>query len=137
MYVLSCLAIGGTGLHLGAHAFGGLASQLGFVVLSTLLMASAAMGWRAVRGGDIRSHIEWMTRSYALILSFVTIRFWQVVIPGGTSEPEAYAVATWLSFIPNVIAAEILCYRRRVALTTQRQRGAVFHEDGPVKPSSS
>ena len=122
--MLSSLVIGGTGLYLGVHAFGGFASQLGFVTLSTLLLASTGMGWRAVRAGEIRSHVEWMTRSYALILSFVTIRFWQIAIPGGTSEPEAYAVATWLSFIPNAIAAEIFCYRRRLAIVTRPERRA-------------
>ncbi len=115
LYVVSCLVVGGTGLVLGVHAFGGFASQLGFVTLSTLLLASTMMGWHAVRSGEIRSHVAWMTRSYALILSFVTIRFWQIVIPGGTSAPEAYAVATWLSFVPNLIVAEIFCYRRRLA----------------------
>lgn len=115
-YAVACVAIGVTGLHLGVNAFGGFAARLGFVVLSTLLVASTALGWRAIRVGEIRAHVEWMTRSYALILAFVTIRFWQVAIPGGTSVPEAYALATWLSFVPNLIAAEILCSRRRRAV---------------------
>jgi uncharacterized membrane protein len=123
VYVLSCLAIGATGLHLGVYAFGGFAARLGFVVLSTLLIASTAIGWRAVRAGNIRSHVEWMTRSYALILSFVTIRFWQFVLPGGTSEPEVYAAAAWLSFVPNLIAAELWCRRRRIRLANMSPAG--------------
>ena len=123
-YVLSCLVIGGTGFILGATAFGGFFSQLGFVVLSTFLLLSTMLGWRAIRLREIRSHVEWMTRSYALILSFVTIRLWQLALPGGTSDPGAYAAATWLSFVPNLIVAEVVCYRRRGWLAGERRSRA-------------
>jgi hypothetical protein len=112
-YMLSSLIAGGTGLYLGLHAFGGFASQLGFVTLSALFVASTTMGWRAIRLGLVASHVEWMTRSYALVLGFVTIRVWQHVFPGGVTNPEAYAAATWFSFVPNLIFAEIVNYRRR------------------------
>lgn len=119
-YVLSSLVAGSTGLYLGLYAFGGFASQLGFVTLSTLFLVCTTMGWRAIRLGLVASHVEWMTRGYALILGFVTIRVWQRVFPGGITNPEAYAAATWFSFVPNLILAEIINYRRRAAVALRR-----------------
>lgn len=124
VYVLAALVTAATGIQLGVHAYGGFASQLGFASIGVLLIATSALGWRAARLGRVPAHVEWMTRSYALVLAFVTIRFWQRVFPGGYSNPEAYAAATWFSFVPNLIAAEILNYRRRGRAGVEPARAA-------------
>jgi len=62
------------GIYLAFYATGGLGSGIGFAVLDILWFASAFMGFKRIRQRNIQSHQEWMLRSYAITLVFVTFR---------------------------------------------------------------
>ena len=64
----------------------------------------------------MQSHREWMVRSYALILAAVTLRIYAPFLEGSLGEQDGYALVAWVSWVPNLVAAEWLIrrsYRRR------------------------
>ena len=107
------LGIGGlAGLYMAFHAFGGLASRLGF---GCLALAWLYTGWRAyaaIRERDIGLHQRWMVHNFALTFAPVTLRLW---VPGsvaaGLPFELVYSVVAWLCWVPNVVVAEWLLVR--------------------------
>jgi uncharacterized membrane protein YozB (DUF420 family) len=87
-------------------------------------------GWNAyssIRKGDVKSHREWMTRSFALTFAAVMLRLWLGTLIA-TQLPfletryagdfdalfvEVYRVVMWLCWVPNLIIAEMIIQRRR------------------------
>ena len=87
-------------------------------------------GWNAyssIRKGDVKSHHEWMIRSFALTFAAATLRLWlgtliATQLPflqtkyGGDFDAlfvEVYRVVMWLCWVPNIIIAEMMIQRRR------------------------
>ena len=105
--------VGGlAGLYMAFHAFGGLASRLGF---GCLALAWLYTGWRAyaaIRARDVASHQRWMVRNFALTFAPVTLRLW---IPGSVASglpfELVYPVVAWLCWVPNLAVAEWLLAR--------------------------
>ena len=85
-----------------------LAARTLFGVLSILWFGTTTMAFLRIRKREIAAHREWMIRSFALSLFFVSFSFW---VPGltSTSLPEAvsYPLALFLSWGLNLIAAEV------------------------------
>jgi hypothetical protein len=98
----------------------------GPVVLSSFLLQSilwvvfTATAFDRVRKKQIVAHREWMWRSFALTFAAITLRIyifafsWKVDL----SQPAAYAVLSWLSWVPNLVFVEIF-----LQLTKQRAVG--------------
>ena len=127
-YLVAALGCGGAGLLLARHSFGGFAAHLGFATLSVLVLVSTAVGWLRIRAGDVPGHVDWMTRSYALILGFATFRILLFTVFGAGRDPDAYAGGLWLSILTNQLIAEVLNDRRRSrwrAGSTRREPPAV------------
>lgn len=104
-----------------------LAAKILFGVLSILWFGTTTMAFLHIRKREIAAHREWMIRSFALSLFFVSFSFW---VPGlaSTSLPEAvsYPLAVFLSWGLNLMAAEVWIRRtwtqsRRLSTNINRE----------------
>jgi hypothetical protein len=72
------------------------------------------MAYRHIRRKEIQPHRQWMIRNYALTFAAVTLRLWLLVFQvAGVALLEGYIAVAWLSWVPNLIAAELLVDRIR------------------------
>lgn len=112
-YVVSVMMLGLAGLALSPHAAGGIAARSGFFLLALTTLGTALVGYRHIRRGDVRSHREWMLRSYACIFAAVTLRIWMPILMLATDGEflPAYRLVAWLAWIPNLVWAEIVIRR--------------------------
>lgn len=122
LYLFAVLTGGVAGLYLAAIAFGGLPTQFGFACLAILWLVTGGMAYLRVRQGDFEAHREWMIRNYALTFAAVTLRLWlPLLISIGFAFFAAYTIIAWLSWLPNLVAAELYisgarARRKRVAV---------------------
>lgn len=79
IYMLSILIAGIIGVYLSVKSTDGLASQLGFLSLCAVWLITTVMGFVSIRKREIQKHREWMLRSYAVTLVFITFRFWAII----------------------------------------------------------
>lgn len=103
------------GLVISPVTSAGLVGTLGFATLAVLWATFALLGLRAIVRRDIRSHREWMTRTFALTYAAVTLRLWIPILmlaftATGTNPDAAfaaaYAIVPFLCWVPNLIVAE-------------------------------
>jgi uncharacterized membrane protein len=119
----------------------GLVGQFGLLMLAILWLWTGLMAYINIRAGNVEIHHEWMIRNYALTFAAATLRIWLGVLIGtqipfletkyaGNFEAlfvEVYRVVMWISWVPNLIIAEILIERRHssplaLKLTTAQAR---------------
>lgn len=96
-----------SGLAMALKADGTSIAVVGFATLALATGWSTWLGYRHARLHDIPGHRKWMTRSYVLICSAVTLRFLAAV----TNEfelPIKYDAMAWLNWLPQLLAYEIL-----------------------------
>lgn len=107
------VAVGGSaGLYSATVSMGGLVAHTGFFLLAMLWMSTAAQSLAAIRRRDIPLHREWMVRCYALTFAAVTLRLWLPVLTAASgSYDQAYQTVAWLSWVPNLIVAEMWIQR--------------------------
>jgi uncharacterized membrane protein len=112
IYLVSVLAAGLAGFALSFTAQGGLVSRIGFGMLAALWIITAVFAYLRIRNYDLESHRRWMIRNYALTFAAVTLRLWlPILIGAGNDFPAAYATVAWLSWVPNLLVAEVLASR--------------------------
>ena len=94
---------------LALGALGGLPSTLGFLGLGMAWILSSGAGLAAVKQRRFEAHREWMIRSFALTAAAITLRLY-LVATLLLSLPflPAYRAISWLCWIPNLLAAEML-----------------------------
>jgi uncharacterized membrane protein len=125
-YVAACLPAALCVIAIAPLGRQGPNQQVANTVLGVLWLITTVAGYRAVRSGRIGAHREWMTRSFALSFSIVANRVWLMatltlfapeVLTGGPVDPAAMAqavgVATWLSWVVNLLLAEWWLHHRR------------------------
>lgn len=108
-YVIIVLLVSGPASFIMALlANGGLPARIAFTSLSLLWMYSTFMAWQTVRVRQYDLHRNWMYRSYALTLSAITLRGWKwlIVFLFHPHPMDAYRIAAWLGFVPNLLVAE-------------------------------
>lgn len=107
LYVGAVIASGIAGLALAVRSPAGFVAQTGFGLLALAWLYTTTQALLYIRSGDVRSHKDWMTRSYALTLAAVTLR---IYLPGsqiaGFSWAVAYPTIAWISWAPNLLLAE-------------------------------
>lgn len=103
------------GLIMAVYANGGLPSKAAFLILDCLWFAFTLKAVLAARQGKIQQHRDYMLRSYALTLSALTLRTWNIILTHATGLPPAtiYMLDAWLGFLPNWLCAEWGIARRR------------------------
>lgn len=127
-----------SGLVMAFHANGGWAAQASFVVLAPLWWWFTWQGFVTVRRRQFAQHKNWMTRSYALTLSAVSLRVYQMLL-GNFPELDPvtqYVLVSWLAWIGNLAVAEVLIYRRKSKKTAVHEETLVhFHSSSLVSHS--
>jgi uncharacterized membrane protein len=85
-------------------------TKASFMVLTVLWWLTTWWAYRAIVGGNIPKHKDWMYRSYALTLSAITLRIMQFGFATFTDiDPEtAYEIIALPSWLVNLIVAELL-----------------------------
>jgi len=103
------------GLVMAIYANGGLLGKAAFLILDLLWFWFTLKAILDARNGDFAGHRDFMIRSYALTLSALTLRTWNLILSYGTDLPEetVYLMNAWLGFVPNLLVAEWLIARRR------------------------
>jgi hypothetical protein len=115
IYLVTVVGISGPAAFImGLYANGGLPARTSFVLLSFLWMAfTFYAGYLVIRKRWLE-HGAFMFRSYALTLSALTLRSYTFIIGLTTlqaSPRDIYITTAWLSWVPNLILAEILIRR--------------------------
>ena len=106
------------GIYMSFWAYGGLPARVSFAMLAVAWLFSGYMAYRHIRNREIQFHKQWMIRNYALSFSGVTLRLWLAVFGViGVEFVEAYVLAAWLSWVPNLILAEWMVGRSRAKNT--------------------
>jgi len=134
-YVVA-VAVGGTsGLVVAPVNQAGVVGAVGFGSLALLWLWTTWRGYRAARRRDLGAHRDWMTRSFALTYAGVTLRLWttalvaaQALALGDGLDPveafdRAYVLVPFLSWVPNLVVAEIVVRRRGRAGAARRGGG--------------
>jgi len=112
-YYIGVMFSGFAGLYIAFFATGGKISQYGFFCLAIAWLYCTRRAFQCIINKEIYEHQKWMIRSYALTFAAVTLRLWLPLLIGilGLSFIEAYKIIAWLSWIPNILVAELIIYR--------------------------
>lgn len=117
-YISLLLLISGPGaLIMSFYANGGIPAQTSFVILSILWISFTLIALVRVFQKRYLEHGKWLLRSYALTLSAVTLRFYLLLFDYfnvNLGPIESYILVAYLSWIPNLIFAEIMIRKRFV-----------------------
>jgi hypothetical protein len=110
LYLGVGVLVGGlAGLFMAFHAFGGLASRLGFGALAIAWLYTGLRAYLAVRARDGTAHRRWMVRNFSLTFAAVTLRLWlPASVVSGIPFAFAYPVIAWLCWVPNLVLAELM-----------------------------
>ncbi|SDM49208.1 Predicted membrane protein [Fictibacillus solisalsi] len=91
------------GIYLALYATGGLASSIGFIVLDAAWFMTAFIGLKRIREKKVASHQEWMLRSYAVTLVFVTFRvFLPLLTLANLPFSISFSLSVYLSMALNL-----------------------------------
>jgi len=110
-YVVGILALAApSGLVLARFANGGLAAQVGFSLQCVVWWLSTWAAYRAARQQQWPRHVAWLVRSYAVTLAALALRgeSYLMYYAFHTKPIETYLTVTWLSWVGNLIVAEVL-----------------------------
>ncbi|WP_293904217.1 DUF2306 domain-containing protein [Phenylobacterium sp.] len=111
-YVTACMVGGVGGLVMAFGTTSGPVAAWGFGLLAPTWILVTAQGWLAARARRFDEHRAWMIRSFALTFAAVTLRLYLGALQAsGLSFEEAYPITAWISWVPNLIVAEL--YLRR------------------------
>jgi uncharacterized membrane protein len=115
IYLIGILIGGLAGLYIAFYAFGGLPARIGFACLALSWLYTGFRAYRAIRSRDILSHRRWMVRNFSLTFAAVTLRIWlPLSMVSGIPFEVAYPVIAWLSWVPNLLAAEWLLRQTQI-----------------------
>lgn len=94
------------GLYLAQFSASGAVSGVAFTLLGIGVLITTTYALVRIRTGNVQSHREWMTRSYALIFAAVTLRLYAPFLEAAFGEQVGYAVVAWVCWVPNLVVAE-------------------------------
>ena len=96
-----------TGLVLSLTATGGLLGTLGFSLASVLWWHWTWSGYRAIRRGDLPTHVAAMARSFAFAMSAPAFRLIQLVLaPTPLPDDAVYLASLWMSVAVSIVLGE-------------------------------
>lgn len=115
VYATSCIAGGAAGFLLAFGTTAGPVAGVGFGLLAPIWIYTTAQGWLSARTGRVGEHRRWMIRSFSLTFAAVTLRLYLPMgIMAGLTFEQIYVATAWISWLPNLILAEL--YIRRADL---------------------
>lgn len=90
------------------HAVGGFVSTAGFLTLAAAWLVTSAMGTVRILQHRVADHRIWMIRCFSLTFAAVTLRLLLAIRPAtGMSFETAYPIIAWMSWVPNLLVAEL------------------------------
>ncbi|GAB4488026.1 MAG: hypothetical protein OHK0045_09290 [Raineya sp.] len=103
------------GLVMSFYANGNLVSKFSFSLLTTLWWILTYIAYRKALQKQWIPHANFMTRTYALTFSAITLRLYMFFIAkfnllSTWTGTEIYVMLSFMSWIPNLIVAEILIF---------------------------
>jgi uncharacterized membrane protein len=116
LYVLFILFLSSpTGFVMALYANGGFPAKVSFVFVAVLWWIFTFLAYWYIRKKDVNQHKAFMIRSYALTLSAISLRIYTYTFPTlfDVHGRELYITVAWLSWVPNLIIAEILINRNK------------------------
>ena len=108
LYVLIILILSApSGLVMGYYGNGGFYSQLSFCLLAIFWFISTLLAFLYAKKGEYLKHFDFMTISYALTLSAISLRLFKWIIVGfwGLPPMDTYKIVAWLGWVFNLIVA--------------------------------
>lgn len=111
IYVFGILFLAGpSAVLMGINANGGISAKISFVLLSFVWLTVTYLQYFYRK--DILKHISFSIRSYSLTLSAISFRLFVFLLPTFFILPSStmYALIAWLSWIPNVLLAELIIF---------------------------
>jgi uncharacterized membrane protein YozB (DUF420 family) len=86
-----------------------------FLIQAGLWFVFTLLALRRILVRDIIAHREWMWRSFALACAAITLRIYIYIFSFFTdlSQPGAYAMIAWASWVGNIVVVEALIWRSR------------------------
>jgi len=108
VYVAGCLIGGVGGFVMAFGSTAGPVASAGFGSLAVIWIFANVQGWWLARARRFQNHRAWMIRSFALTFAAVTLRLYLSLFPlVGVSFLDGYRAVSFLSWVPNLIVAEI------------------------------
>lgn len=113
VYVVACLVSGLGGLFLAFGASTGPISTAGFGTLAVLWIYANGRAWQLALDRRFKAHEQWMVRSFAMTFGAVTLRLYlPLAFVGPWTFEDAYRAISFLSWVPNLLLAEIFIRTR-------------------------
>jgi uncharacterized membrane protein len=114
IFVIASALTGISGMYMAVYSHNGIGTHLGFGVLGFLTLVTALKPYFHIRAREVAPHREWMIRNYALLFAAVTLRIELPFLAIGFQAFEpAYAIVSWLCWVPNILVAEWYIRRSR------------------------
>jgi hypothetical protein len=106
-----------TGLIMAIYANGFLPSKIAFVILDVLWFWFTLKALLTIKQKNVQAHKNFMIRSYALTCSAITLRTWKLIINAIIiiDPTTLYMIDAWLGFVPNLLFAEWMIRRNKLA----------------------
>ena len=109
VYVVSVLISSLASIYIGFFATSGIISSIGFICLGILWFYTTLLAFIHIKNKKITLHKKFMIYSYALCFAAVTLRIWMPIMVYITHDFDTgYKIASWLCWVPNLIAAYFL-----------------------------
>ena len=121
VYVLLLLFFSApSGFVMGFYANGGWIAKISFLILTPLWWYFTWKGYQTVRQKNFKAHKIWMMRSYALTLSAISLRIYQLILGSFfIIDPVVqYVFVSYASWVGNLLFVEYLIYKRNKAAGT-------------------
>jgi uncharacterized membrane protein len=116
IYVVGCLSGGAGGLVLAFGSTSGPVATAGFGPLAVIWIFTTIQGWRFAVQRRLDQHRAWMIRSFSLTFGAVTLRLYlPLLMMAGLSPLTAYLTTAYMSWIPNLLIAEVILLRRALS----------------------
>jgi hypothetical protein len=102
-----------TGLYMSFFAKGSGAEKGLFMFMALAWFFFTLKGFTAILQKKVLAHKAWMIRSYAMALTAVTFRVYYIILYLLDVElTKNYEISLWISVVGNLLAAELVIYRR-------------------------
>jgi Predicted membrane protein (DUF2306) len=95
---------------------------ISFLLQNTLWVTFTLIAWILIKQRRVEAHIAMIRRSYALAFAAVTLRFyiWLLTVLGhGVAFENNYVIIAVLSWVPNLLLAELINYYERRQLAAE------------------